>query len=93
MCDSRKGVIIEWPLNGQFHNAVTDVLTSQIDERDLADDDDDDKPTLGILINCYKSLKLRFLIIFWLKTLGNVILTTYNVLSQKNIRKRHFNDL
>ena len=24
---TREGVIIEWPLNGQFHDAVTDVLT------------------------------------------------------------------
>ena len=23
------GVIIEWPLNGQFHDVVTDVLTLQ----------------------------------------------------------------
>ena len=25
---ARDGMIIEWPLNGQFHDAVTDVLTS-----------------------------------------------------------------
>ena len=25
----RVGVIIKWPLNGQFHDAVTDVSTSQ----------------------------------------------------------------
>ena len=25
----REGVIIEWPLNGQFHHAITDVLTSR----------------------------------------------------------------
>ena len=72
----REGVIIEWPLNGQFHDAVTDVLTSRINIRDLADDDDDKKPTLGTLINCYKSLKRCFQTIFWLKTLENVILTT-----------------
>ena len=29
----REGVIIEWPLNGQFHNAVTDILTSQTNVR------------------------------------------------------------
>ena len=68
----REGVIIEWPLNGQFHDAVTDVLTSWIDVRDLADDE----LMLGTLIICYKSLKWRFLTIFWLKTLENVILTT-----------------
>ena len=88
---SREGVIIEWPLNGQFHDAVTNVLTSRINVRDLADDDDE--PTLGTLINCYKSLKWRFLTIFWLKMLENVILTIYNVLSQKIIRKCHFNKL
>ena len=76
-------MIIKWSLNGQFDDAVTDVLTSQIDVRDLADDDDDDEPTLGTLINCYKSLKWRFLMIFWLKTLENIILMIYNVLSQK----------
>ena len=27
--EPRLGVIIEWPLNGQFHDTVTDVLTSQ----------------------------------------------------------------
>ena len=29
MIKPREGVIIEWPLNGQFHDAVTNVLTSQ----------------------------------------------------------------
>ena len=28
---AREGVIIEWPLNGQFHGAVTDILTSRTD--------------------------------------------------------------
>ena len=26
---AREGVIIKWPLNGQFHDAVTNVLTSR----------------------------------------------------------------
>ena len=42
-------MIIEWPLNGQFHNAVTDVLTSQTDLRQLDVDDDDDVPLLGFI--------------------------------------------
>ena len=28
--ESREGVIIKWPLNGQFHDAVTEVLTSRM---------------------------------------------------------------
>ena len=29
MMTTKEGVIIEWPLNGQFHDAVTNALTSQ----------------------------------------------------------------
>ena len=43
-------------------------------------DNDDDVQTLVIVFNWYKSLK-------------NVILTTYNVLSQKTIKKRYLNDI
>ena len=39
---SREGMIIEWPLNGQFHDVGIDVLTSWTDVRDLADDVNDD---------------------------------------------------
>ena len=38
---------IKWPLNGQFHNAVTNVLTSQMDFFEVVDVDDDEEPTLG----------------------------------------------
>ena len=32
-------MIIEWPLNGQFNDAVTNVLTSQTDVREVVDHD------------------------------------------------------
>ena len=73
-------MINEWPL---FHDTRDVILTFWVDILEVVDDDDDDKPMLGTLINRYKSFKWRFLTIFWLKTLENVILTTYNVLSQK----------
>ena len=44
---SREGVIIERPLLLQFNDPVTDVLTSRTDARQLDNDDDHDKPTLG----------------------------------------------
>ena len=61
---SREGVIIQCPLNGQFHDAHDVILTSQNDVRGFADDDDE--PTLGTLITRYESLKWRFLTILWL---------------------------
>ena len=44
-------MIIEWPLNGQFHGAVTDVLTSRTGVSEMVDQDDDHKLTtfFGIL--------------------------------------------
>ena len=42
---AREGVIIEWPLNGQFNDAVTDVLTSRTDVREVVDHDDDHELT------------------------------------------------
>ena len=41
---SREGVIIECPLNGQFHDARDVILTSRNDIKGFAgyDDDDDD---------------------------------------------------
>ena len=41
MIHSREGVIIEWPLNGQFHDARDVILTSQIDVREMVDHDHD----------------------------------------------------
>ena len=38
----REGVIIECPLNGQFHDARDVILTSWTDIRGMNDDDDDD---------------------------------------------------
>ena len=32
-------MIIEWPLNGQFHDAVTDALTSRTDVSEMVDHD------------------------------------------------------
>ena len=45
---SREGVIIEWPLNGQFHDARDVILTSRTDIREMVDDDDDDEWPLVI---------------------------------------------
>ena len=38
---SREGAIIEWPLNGQFHDARDVILTSRTDVREMVDDDDE----------------------------------------------------
>ena len=40
-------MIIEWPLNAQFHDAITNVLKSQTEGRQLDENDDDDVQTLG----------------------------------------------
>ena len=40
-------MIIEWPVNEQFHDTVTEVLTSETDVRELDDDYEDDDQTLG----------------------------------------------
>ena len=48
---------IECPLNGQFHDARDVILTSRNNDRGFAGDDEDEEPTLGTLITCYKSLK------------------------------------
>ena len=45
--NSREGVIIEWPLNGHFNDVVIDVLMSRTNVREMEDNDDDDKLTLG----------------------------------------------
>ena len=39
----REGVIIECPLNGQYHDARDVILTSRTDVREMVDDDDDDE--------------------------------------------------
>ena len=38
---AREGVIIKWPLNGQLHDVVTDVITSQNDVREMEDNDNE----------------------------------------------------
>ena len=58
----REGVIIEYPLNGQFHDARDVILTSRKDVRGFAGDDDE--PMLGTLKNRYKSLKWRLLMFY-----------------------------
>ena len=40
---SREGVITEWPLNEQFHDARDIILTSRTDIREMFDDNDKDK--------------------------------------------------
>ena len=45
---SREGVIIECPLNGQYHDARDVILTSRTDVREMVDDDDDDEWPLVI---------------------------------------------
>ena len=49
-------MIIEWPLNAQFHDAITNVLKSQTDVRQLDENDDDDVQTLGNVFYRKKSL-------------------------------------
>ena len=49
----REGVIIEWPLNGQFHDACDVILTSRTDVREMVDDDHDDQWPLVIYIYIY----------------------------------------
>ena len=44
----REGVIIECPLNGQYHDARDVILTSRTDVREMVDDDDDDEWPLVI---------------------------------------------
>ena len=46
---AREGVIIECPLNGQYHDARDVILTSQNDVRGFPSDDDDDKMSLFTL--------------------------------------------
>ena len=58
---TREGVIIECPLNGQFHDTRDGILTSRNDVRGFAGDDDNDEPTLGTLkpvipLNCHKTM-------------------------------------
>ena len=50
---AREGVIIEWPLNGQFHDARDVILTSRTDVREMVDDDDDDEWPLLTYIYIY----------------------------------------
>ena len=51
-------MIIECPLNGQYHDARDVILTSRNDVRQLDDDDDDDEPTLGIYLYINITLKV-----------------------------------
>ena len=48
---AREGVIMEWPLNGQFHNARDIILTSRNDVRGFPSDDNDDVQTL-LAVKC-----------------------------------------
>ena len=54
----REGVIIQWPLNGQFHDARGVILTSRTDVREMVDDDDDDEWPLVIYIFINIPLKM-----------------------------------
>ena len=50
-------MIIEWTLNGQFHDARDVILTSQNHIRGFPSDDDDDEMLIFTLKRRYKSLK------------------------------------
>ena len=58
---SREGVIIEWPLNGQFHDACDVIMTFRTDVLGVDDDDVDDDDELSIFTQKrrYKMLKWR----------------------------------
>ena len=43
-------MIIEWPLNGQFNDAGTDVLTSPTGIREVDADNDDDIQMLVVVV-------------------------------------------
>ena len=47
--EAREGVIIEWPLNGQYHDVGIDVLTSRTDVRGFAENVNDDVQMLVAL--------------------------------------------
>ena len=47
-CPAREGVIIEYPLNGQYHDARDIILMSRTGIREMVDDDDDDEWPLVI---------------------------------------------
>ena len=44
---------MEWPLNGQFHDARDIILTSRTDVRELVDDDDDEDDEWPLVIYTY----------------------------------------
>ena len=48
MTSPREGVIIEWPLNGQFHDVRDVISTSRNDVRGFPSDDDDDDDEMSI---------------------------------------------
>ena len=77
-----EGVIIEWSLNGLFHDTCDAILTSQTNVREM--EDNDNEPMLGTQIKCHKSFKGCFLTTLWLKTLEKVILMTFNIWNLKN---------
>ena len=54
---AREGVIIEWTVNGQFHDACDVILTSRNGVRVFSSDDDDDEMSIFTLKQCYKLLK------------------------------------
>ena len=60
-------MIIEWPLNGQSHDAVINVLTSQTNVWEMDNDNNDDEPTLRYYLGYWKrhkSIKWRLLTVF-----------------------------
>ena len=66
----REGVIIQWPLNGQFHDARGVILTSRTDVREMVDDDDDDEWPLVIYIYiCITSQVVKMVLLLGRKTL------------------------
>ena len=50
---AREGVIIEWPLNGQFHEAPDVIITSRTEVSEMNADDDNDVEKIVNVLNHY----------------------------------------
>ena len=53
----REGVIIEWPLNGQFNDACDVILTPLIDIWEVEDNDNNNQMSIFTIKQRCKSLK------------------------------------
>ena len=57
MNQSREGVIIEWPLNGQFYDARDVILALRTDVSEMVDDDNNDDDEWPLVIYIYVYIK------------------------------------